>query len=161
MKARDLGLIEPALSAAIALEQQFPEIVFTSGRRSREDQARAMAQNIAIAGSGWLRRTYKDTPIRRAISARLNVKPKMAEASQIQAAILEELNHYSDIALMGLSKHIGGLAFDLRPMVDSKGRPTRAGEAVIAAIAGLPGLQTFLDHEGGLVRWHLQFYKTG
>lgn len=156
MKARDLGLIEPALSAAIALEERFPDIVFTSGRRSREDQARAMAQNVALAGRGWITRTYRPSPMREAIVQELRRLPHVKEASNIQARIMRVLGPATDEMAAGISKHLGGLAFDVKPMIGQNGKPTARGLEVIAALVAMPQTGKFLSHEGGLVRWHWQ-----
>jgi len=50
-----------------------------------------------------------------------------------------------------VSKHLSGDAFDLRPVHGE------AEAAIREAIGGLPGLVKFIDREGGLERWHIQF----
>lgn len=156
MKAAELDLAEPALSAALHLESLFPDIVFTSGRRSREDQARAMAQNIAIAGLPWLAKTYKKSPVRDGIAAAIGRLPVPRSASAIQGAISAYFLGKPDSFVAAISRHLSGLAFDIKPMIDAAGVPTPRGERVIAEIRRLPQLDKFLDHEGGLVRWHVQ-----
>jgi hypothetical protein len=49
-----------------------------------------------------------------------------------------------------MSRHLSGDAFDVQPVEDN-------ADAIKQTIRKLPGLQLFLDREGGLVRWHAQF----
>src|SRR5215470_9907579 len=62
----DLGLIEHAKSGAQALRNQFPNIVFTSGRRDVEKQASAMAGNV-VRNRKWIEQTYRASPQRDAL----------------------------------------------------------------------------------------------
>jgi hypothetical protein len=55
-----LHLGPTAKQAAYALKQAHPTIVFTSGRRDKADQARAMAGNV-VANKQWIQQTYLDT----------------------------------------------------------------------------------------------------
>ena len=50
-----------------------------------------------------------------------------------------------------MSKHLSGDAFDLRPVHGE------SEAAIRRTINSLPGLMKFLDREGGLERWHVQF----
>jgi hypothetical protein len=52
--------------------------------------------------------------------------------------------------LLKISRHSTGRAFDIRPVTEN-------AAAIEADIRALPGLQKFLDREGGHVRWHAQF----
>lgn len=49
-----------------------------------------------------------------------------------------------------LSEHLSGSAFDVQPV-------DRNRAAIKASIRALPGLELFLDREGGLGRWHAAF----
>ena len=55
-----------------------------------------------------------------------------------------------DAGLGRFSKHLSGEAFDVQPV-------EKDADAIKKTIRGLPGLDKFLDTEGGLVRWHAQF----
>jgi hypothetical protein len=72
--------------------------------------------------------------------------------SAIQAGLLEVFESLGDEELGRLSKHLSGEAFDIHPMVDGPN-----ANAVKASIRALSGLGKFLEKEGGLVRWHVQF----
>src|SRR5689334_15050853 len=52
-----LQLAPTAKKAAEALLKEFPDIVFTSGRRDLTDQARAMAGNV-VSKRDWIKKTY-------------------------------------------------------------------------------------------------------
>jgi len=52
--------------------------------------------------------------------------------------------------LLRISRHLTGRAFDIRPV-------TQNAAAIENDIRSLPGLQKFLEKEGGHVRWHAQF----
>jgi hypothetical protein len=148
---RPLDLAEPAASAARTLRARFPSIVFTSGRRDLMAQCRAMAQNVAARGGVWLARTYKPSPALAALQAWIDERPKLRDAAAIAAGFFAVASQLPAEEVARLSLHLGGLAFDIRP-VDGK----HAG-LIKAAISGLPHLDRFLDREGGLVRWHAQF----
>lgn len=144
MKASDLGLIEPALSAALSVEEKFPHAVFTSGRRKAADQARAMSQNI-VGNSHWIGQTYRPT----ASSAELQAWVSQhlgASMLEIEAGLLAIMNTWTDHQKGELSAHFSGLAFDVQP----------SGDTALHAFLGTLGGK-FLDREGGLVRWHIQF----
>ena len=59
---------------------------------------------------------------------------------------------WNDAQKSRLSKHFAGRAFDLQPMA-----PGVAANKVKAFIRALPGAPLFLEKEGGLLRWHVQF----
>lgn len=154
MKIEEMDLIEPALSAAQELQRRFPAVVFTSGRRTLEQQAHAMATNIAVAGRDWVTRTYRPSPPRAACEDWLERNPSVKDIAGIAAGLLSALRIVPVAELGLLSSHLGGLAFDIQPMAG----PT--GAAVLAACRGLAGLERLLTNEGGLVRWHLQFREA-
>src|SRR5258706_11248809 len=52
-----------------------------------------------------------------------------------------------------VSKHLSGEAFDVQPQ-------DKDAETIKKDIQALPGVTKFLDKEGGLVRWHVQFKKA-
>ena len=151
MRAKDLGLIEPALSGAVSIQEKHPDAVFTSGRRSRESQAHAMAANVSIARD-WIRETYRDTAETRACQAWVDDHPKAATVPDLYAGLLSVLEGFSDDELAEWNHHLAGLAFDLQPIEDEE-----KAEAIKADVRALPGLDLFLEREGGLVRWHAQF----
>lgn len=151
MEIEELGLVEPALGAARKLKQAHPAVVFTSGVRKIEDQARAMAQNIA-RNRNWIAETYLSTPQSRALQAWVDANPGARTQTAIQAGLASVMQGWTQAQLGKLSKHFLGLAFDVQPLP-----PGAQADAIKAAIRALPGLTKFLEREGGLVRWHAQF----
>ena len=148
MKASDLKLIGAAKAGAEALEKQFPEVSFTSGRRKAEDQARAMAQNI-VGNRHWIAQTYKATAESAALQKWVSLHLEADTVAEIQNGLLEIMSAWTDGQKRRLSKHFSGEAFDVQPVGGAK------GTAIKAFINHLPGL-TFLEKEGGLIRWHAQ-----
>lgn len=76
--------------------------------------------------------------------------PQATSAADIAAGLVTVLNQFLDPELRRLSKYLSGDAFDVQPVLEN-------AESIKADIRALPGLDKFLDKEGGLVRWHAQF----
>ncbi|CAN5855311.1 hypothetical protein BH11PSE1_BH11PSE1_16400 [soil metagenome] len=150
MKAAQLNLRGHALAGAMALEAQFPAIAFTSGRRAVADQARAMASNL-VQKRRWIADTYTNTVESRELQAWVDRNPNARGRDQLAAGLARIMAAWPDEGRARLSKHFSGDAFDVQP-IDGP-----AGAAIVAAIRKLPGLDKFLEREGGLVRWHAQF----
>ena len=145
-----LNLEDSACNAAYILRDLHPTIKFTSGRRGREDQARAMAQNV-VKNRKWIAQTYRHTTIRDALQSWLDLTPTVTLQEDIEVGFLAIMEPYSDGELAALSKHFLGLAFDVRPV-------EKDADTIKADIRALPKLSKFLEKEGGLVRWHTEFY---
>ena len=149
IEALDLAPI--AKTAAYQLKGLHPGVVFTSGRRDKTGQARAMASNV-VKNRQWIGQTYKVSEARAACQKWVDDHPAATEQAQIQEGLLSVFNDLSDDQLGRLSKHLSGNAFDVQP-VDRKAE----AEAIKVSIRGLDGLDLFLDREGGLERWHAEF----
>ena len=149
IEALDLATI--ARAAAYALKKAHPAVVFTSGRRNKTDQARAMAGNVA-KNRQWIAQTYKASALCTQCQQWVNQHPEKTTQAEIAAGLVSVFNAASDGVLGGFSKHLSGEAFDVQPLLQEP-----EASAVKATIRSLPGLQLFLDKEGGLVRWHAQF----
>ena len=148
MDIEQLNLEPVAEAGARKLKELFPHIDFTSGRRSLRDQARAMSQNVTLNNS-WIYQTY--TGSEAAISLQDYVDHHLNQtAKHYEDAFTTILEKFSSDQLTRLSKHLGGQAFDIRPT-------TQDADAIKTTAHSLTGLTKFLDKEGGLVRWHLQF----
>lgn len=150
MKAAALNLRGFALAGALALEAACPGVVFTSGRREVADQARAMASNL-VKTRRWIAETYKATPESRQLQAWVDGNPNVRGREDLAKGLARIMADWSDEGRGRLSKHFSGDAFDIQP-VDGP-----AGFAILAKVRTLPGLDKFLEREGGLVRWHAQF----
>jgi len=144
-----LNLAPAAKAAAYELKRRHPGVVFTSGRRDKVGQARAMASNV-VSNRQWIVQTYKVSDARAACQKWVDEHPEATTQAQIQDGLLSVFDSLTDQQLGGLSKHLSGNAFDVQPVHQD-------ADAIKAAIRGLPGLDLFLDREGGLERWHAQF----
>ena len=144
-----LDLAEPARSGAYSLKGQFPSVVFTSGRRGKADQARAMASNV-VSNRKWIQQTYLANDASRACQQWVDEHSEAVTKADIAQGLLDTLDSLTDDQVGRISKHLSGEAFDVQPVTEN-------AAAIKAAILALPGLSKFLDKEGGLVRWHAQF----
>ena len=146
-----LKLADVAREAAYALKAAHPGVSFTSGRRERRDQCRAMAQNVATE-RGWIQATYKASPVREALQAWVDTHPEAISVLALTDGLLSALNALPNADVAKFSKHLTGEAFDVQPLPDGA-----TAEAIKATIRGLPGLVQFLEKEGSKVRWHAGF----
>jgi hypothetical protein len=145
-----LALRGRARIAAYALKKAHPTVVFTSGRRSLVDQARAMAQNVA-KNRAWISQTYASSALSERCQRWLDVHAKVTTQEEIQQGLLGVLQEATDTERGYLSKHLSGDAFDVQPVTDG-------AEAIKRTLRKLVKPHgRFLDKEGGLVRWHAQF----
>jgi hypothetical protein len=144
-----LDLATTARAGAYALKAAHPRVSFTSGRRSKEDQARAMSGNVVV-NRKWIEQTYADSPLRTKCQAWVDNHPDKKTAAEFAAGLVSVFNTVADADLGKLSKHLSGEAFDVQPV-------DKDAEEIKKTIRGLAGLSKFLDIEGGLVRWHAQF----
>lgn len=150
MTIEDMNLSEPALSAAKILLAAHPNVIFTSGKRDLLSQARAMAQNLA-QDRAYLR-VYVDSLAKREIQAFLDDNPTHSDVASLKLGINNVLVRLPPDQVGKISKHLSGMAFDVQPIPSALG-----GDAVMATILKLPGLDKFLTYEGDLSRWHIQF----
>ena len=144
-----LDLASTARTAAYALKKAHPAVEFTSGRRSKEDQARAMAGNV-VKNRKWIEQTYASSTMRTQCQEWVDANADKTTAAQIAAGLVSVFNTVTDADLGKFSKHLSGEAFDVQPV-------DKDAEEIKKTIRGLSGLSKFLDTEGGLVRWHAQF----
>lgn len=150
-----LGLVGDCAEFARALSKMYPGVEFTSGRRTRESHAWAMAQNIVIGGRKWIAKTYKASPVSKALQRWLDVNPQATTAHDISEGLLGLLNGYTDEQLEALSLHFSGRAVDIQPLDG----PDAAGllMSIRTLVQQFGG--RFIEREGGLRRWHCQFRK--
>src|SRR5215470_3417365 len=148
----DLGLIEHAKSGAQALRSQFPNIVFTSGRRGVDQQASAMAGNV-VRKRKWIEQTYRASPQRNALQKWVDTHPEATTRAAITAGLKGVMDGWTDAQKARFSQHLGGLAFDVKPVSQDAAK-------IKAFIRRLPHLHQFLDREGGLTIWHAGFDKA-
>src|SRR5262245_22224377 len=144
-----LNLAPVAKAAAYDLKRQHPGVVFTSGRRDKTAQARAMASNV-IKNRQWIVQTYSPSEICSACQKWVDEHPAALTQGDIQVGLLAVFDTFGDDQMGRLSKHLSGNAFVVQPV-------SQNAEAIMKTIRGLKGLDKFLEKEGGLVRWHAQF----
>ena len=144
-----LALMPVARAAAYELKRLHPGVVFTSGRRDKVAQARAMASNV-VRNRKWIVQTYKESEVCAACQKWVDEHPEAATQEQIQAGLLSVFNSLLPDQLGRLSKHLSGQAFDVQPV-------EKDAVVIKQSIRGLQGLELFLDREGGLERWHAEF----
>jgi hypothetical protein len=144
-----LNLTGNAKKGAYALKKAHPSVTFTSGFRTKDDQASAMAQNV-VKKRSWIGGTYYPTKVSAACQKWVDDNPEKTTQDEIAEGLLSVLNEFTEAQLAGLSKHLSGEAFDVQP-VDTD------ADAIKKTINGLDKLHRFLEKEDGLVRWHAQF----
>ena len=146
MTIDEMNLAPVAKNAAEILQSKHPDIQFTSGRRTVQQQAHAMAGNV-VKNRKWIGQTYLAGA---KLQKWVDQHPEAKTVDAITAGLAQVMNAMPEDELLKISRHLTGRAFDVRPV------KTNAA-AIKADIRALPGLQKFLDTEGGLLRWHAQF----
>jgi hypothetical protein len=146
MTIDEMDLAPIAKNAATILLSKHPNIQFTSGRRSKFQQAHAMAGNV-IKNRKWIGQTYLAGA---KLQQWVDKHPEAKTVDAITAGLAEVIQGMPDEECNKISRHLTGRAFDVRPV-------TANASKIKADIRALPGLHKFLEKEGGLVRWHAQF----
>jgi hypothetical protein len=144
-----LNLSETARKGAYDLKKKHPSVVFTSGRRNKDEQASAMASNVAQERN-WIKDTYIQSDARDACQKWVDDNKERKTKDEITVGLKGVLNGLTNAQLALLSKHLSGDAFDVQPV-------QKGADEIKKTIRGLAGLSKFLDKEGGLLRWHAQF----
>jgi hypothetical protein len=149
----DLGLVEPALTGARRLAAKYSQVQFTSGFRSISDQANAMAGNIVKTGNRkWIIKTYLATDLAKQLQDWVDANPAAVTVADLAKGLEEIMSGWPDSDKARLSKHLVGLAFDVKPVEGN------SGIQILAYIrTGLPGVDKVLTNESGISVWHVQF----
>lgn len=148
MTIEELKLEPGTEQAARLLLQKHPNIQFTSGRRDVAQQAHAMASNIvSLHDRQWIGETYLAGA---KLQKWVNDHPAAVTVDQITTGLQQTMNAMPEVELLKISRHLTGRAFDITPVMQN-------AEVIKADIRALPGLNKFLEKEGGHVRWHAQF----
>ena len=145
-----LNLSPKAKRAAEQLLKEYPDIVFTSGRRDLTQQAHAMAGNV-VKKRDWIGKTYAANDASKACQKWVDEHPEAKIQKEIAAGLLETLKALGPKAGQ-ISRHLTGDAFDIQPVKDKE-----KADAIKKSIKELPGVKQFLDKEGGLEIWHVGF----
>lgn len=144
-----------AREGAERLQAECPWVVFTSGRRDLESQARVMAVNT-LKNRQWIGQTYLAA---HKLQDWVTDNPHAQTVEAVSDGLYSTLLSMSDHELLSVSKHLTGDAFDVRPMTHN-GKPTLYGEKILDVMRSLPGLHKLLLKEGGLIIWHAQFVPS-
>lgn len=148
-QGREMYLTAKAEAAAIILYDLGAR--FTSGHRDVRQQARAMAVNTLL-NRKWVGQTYrKGGPIQ----AWIDAHPDATQADELAEGI------YQLIAALPPDQQISHHLLMPCPVFDIEPRIDAIGERIYQAIPTLPGLTKFLEREGGLIRWHVEFLDEG
>jgi hypothetical protein len=152
-----LKLSDVARKAAYELKRNHPSVIFTSGLRSRADQARAMGANV-VRERGWIKGAYTDSAARDACQKWVNDHPQVNTKTEIADGLKSVLDGFSDARVGELSRHLSGNAFDVKP-IEAGGEAIKKTMRSLAHEARKHGNKhaKFLDKEGSLIRWHIQF----
>lgn len=145
-----LDLAPTAKKAAYELKKAKPSVVFTSGRRDKDEQASAMAANIVKDGRNWIKETYAKSKARDDCQKWVDDNKEKTTKDEIATGLKGVLDGLTDAQLNALSKHLSGQAFDVQPVDPDK-------DEIKKAIKGLTGITKFLEKEGNLTRWHAEF----
>ena len=100
-----LDLTGDARKAAYGLKKAHPSVKFTSGRRDKDDQARAMASNV-VENRKWIEETYASSKASKACQKWVDDHPDKKTKEAIQEGLLGVLNDLTDVQLALLSKHL-------------------------------------------------------
>ena len=146
-----LNLSPETRELAYRIKDSNSSTVFTSGRRSVSAQASAMAANV-VKKRDFIKLTYKASTLRTALQNWVDSHPEAVTQQQIADGLMSVFNAASAADVAAFSKHLGGDAFDVKP-VDGA-----VGNSIYNSLKGLQnsGLGRFIDNEGGLRRWHFQ-----
>lgn len=137
--------LEPDVAQkALELKQKAAGVMFTSGRRSIEDQARAMAGNLA-KDRGWMTKTYAASDTKRQLQSWLDDHPEATSRGDIADGLASVFHSLPAAQASRFSEHMTGRAFDIQP--------GSAPEAVVRALDPVH----FFTHEGGRTIWHVDF----
>jgi len=152
MNIAAMGLTPRMAARATELQTAFPTVVYTSGRRTLQAQAHAMAVNTTM-NRNFIRQTYVHAAL---LQTTIDAHPEAVEVSQIENLLVADMNALAPADLNRISRHLTGDAVDLLPMEDDTGTPTDVGAQVIAWIKACPDTDIMLLREAGLVKWHWQ-----
>lgn len=139
-----LDLAPDVAQKALALKRHAPGVVFLSGRRTLEQQAKAMAANT-VRNRRYIAATYHNSHAVRLLQNWVDQHREVKSRAGIAAGLTRIMRELPEAELLSISRHLTGRAFDLEPH-----------SAPVSAVEALePDL--FLQHEGSLLRWHVQF----
>jgi len=133
-----------------------PWVIYTSGRRDLNAQARAMAQNHVADPQSYLMKTYRNGKL--FLASIVEMAPVDQRSVIKVAGAIKRVFEENPTALVW--KHRYGTCVDIQPLEDAFGELTVKGRAVVSFIQSCPDTVVFLRREGGLRRWHWECRKA-
>jgi hypothetical protein len=97
----------------------------------------------------WIGQTHAKNKASQACQQWVDDNPDATKAKDIEKGLMQTLKDLGPAAGL-ISKHLTGDAFDVQPV-------SKNAKEIKDYIRKLPGVGKFLEKEGGLVRWHVQF----
>lgn len=144
-----LRLAPEARRSAVELKRKYPEVIFTCGHRTIEEQVATLAMEIAKHREWGNERNGAYQKIQKW----LDQNTTMVTTEEIAAGLRTLISNMSHKEQDEISPHITGRAFDIQP-------PSANAEQIKAHIRALPLLEQLLENEDGHAMWHIQFESS-
>ena len=109
-----------------------------------------MAGNV-VKNRKWIEQTYAPSSERNELQKWIDDNPTATTQAQIAAGLELVMETWTDSQLRKITYHTTGDAFDIQPVAGED------GEKIKTSIGKLKDLRKFLEKEGGLSIWHLEF----
>lgn len=155
-----MALTPNAREAALLVQQAWPSIVFTSGRRFPLDQARAMAKNSLVYGVDWLTQTYKNREMVAALASWVSMDARASTEAGRTQGFYEILVTNPSVNVMAMP-HVRGDAWDAQcpRFVDGRIDEQQVLDIkwTIEHLTRLLGLELVLIREGAHRVIHAQY----
>src|SRR5580765_3463770 len=104
MTIAEMNLEPVAKNAATILQHKYPQLEFTSGRRTIFQQAHAMAGNVVL-NRKWIGQTYLAAA---KLQQWVDSNPQAKTVDQITAGLEETMKAMSEPELLKISRHLTG-----------------------------------------------------
>jgi DNA helicase HerA-like ATPase len=144
-----LNLATDVNRRAIELTAKHPGVAFTCGRRTIEEQAKLMAEQI-VENRTWINDTFMESTARQKLQSWLDLNPTAVTEDQIALGLKKIIKDMSESEREKVSPHLTGTAFDIQP-------PPVSSEQIKSDIKALRGVKDLMENENGKVVWHVQF----
>ena|SRR5438128_2262846 len=145
MTIEELDLQPDVEEKARELQRMVPGVVFTSGRRTLQQQAAAMAHNIVVSGNRrWIVHTYAASIAITLLQGWVNHHPG-ANEQELESGLLTIFEKLSPIQRASMSRHLTGRALDILP------------ETCTVEEIEKTSPRKILTHEGELARLHVEW----
>lgn len=158
-----MALTPRASEAALLVQQAWPSIVFTSGRRFPLDQASAMAKNSLVYGTDWLGQTYKNHEMVAALTSWVSMDARASTEAGRTQGFYEILVTNPSVNVMAMP-HVRGDAWDAQCPRFADGQVDEQQvldiKWTIERLTRLLGLELVLTREGAHRVIHAQYKAT-